>query len=114
MLTDEKGLSTLQWAITKRRKPTFGIHIWSADDEHPELRRHDVETLAGILANPMRRLPAARAVVIFDVDHHFDVRQMRRKRSTVYAALGGTLGSLNPDWPLQSQRHRAPRPARRL
>jgi hypothetical protein len=86
----------------------------SADDEHRNCagtmsRRSPVSS-----PNPMRRLPAARVIVIFDVDHHFDVRQMRRKRSTVYAALGGTLGSLNPDWPLQSQRHRAPRPARRL
>src|SRR5262245_19902085 len=105
MLTDERDCPQCSGRSSNAESPPAASIFGSEDDEHPELRRHHVETLAGILANPMQRLPAARAIVIFDVDHHFDVRQMCRKRSAVYAALAGTLASLNPDWPLQSQRH---------
>jgi hypothetical protein len=45
-----------------------------ADDEHSELRWHDVESFAGILADPMQGIATARASVAFDVDHHFDAR----------------------------------------
>ena len=60
-----------------------------ANDQHAELRWHDVEPLAGVLADPMQRVAAARAGVVLDIDHHLDARQMRRKRSPVHAALGG-------------------------
>ena len=65
-----------------------------AHDQHAELRRHDVEPLAAILADPMQRVAAARAGVVLDVDHHLDARQMRRQRSAVHAALGGTARPL--------------------
>jgi hypothetical protein len=65
-----------------------------ADNEHPELRRHDVETFAGILADPMQGIATARASVAFDVDHHFDARQVSGKRSAVHAALAGAAGLL--------------------
>jgi hypothetical protein len=42
----------------------------------------------------MQHVAAARTDVIVDVDHHLDPRQMRWKRSTVHAALGGAIGSL--------------------
>ena len=66
----------------------------SANDKHAELRRHDVEPLARILADPMQRLAAARASAVFDIDHHLDARQMRRKRSPVDATLCGSACSL--------------------
>ena len=68
-----------------------------ADDQHAQLRRDDVEPLAAILADPVQCVAAARTAVILDVDHHLDARQMRRQRSAVHAALGGTLGSLGRD-----------------
>ena len=65
-----------------------------ADDQHAELRRHDVEPLAR--SSPIRcsALAAARAGLVFDIDHHLDARQVRRKRSTVHAALGGSARPL--------------------
>ncbi len=65
-----------------------------AHDQHPELRRHDVEPLARILADPMQRVAAARAGMVVDIDHHLDARQMGRKRSPVHAALGGAARPL--------------------
>jgi len=43
-----------------------------ADDQHPELGRHDVEPFAHILTDPVQLIPAARAGVILDIDHHLD------------------------------------------
>ena len=65
-----------------------------AHDQHPELRRHDVEPLADVLADPMQRVAAARAGVVVDIDHHLDARQMCRQRSAVHAALGGAACAL--------------------
>ena len=65
-----------------------------AHDQHPELRRHDVEALAHVLADPMQRAPAAGAGMIVDIDHHLDARQMCRQRSAVHPALGGADGAL--------------------
>jgi len=48
-------------------------------DQDPELGRHDVESLASVLADAMQRALAARAGMIIDVDHHLDARQMRRQ-----------------------------------
>ena len=39
----------------------------------------------------MQRVAAARASAVVDVDHHFDARQVRRKRSPVHAALCRSL-----------------------
>ena len=65
-----------------------------AHDQHPELRRHDVEPLAHVLADPMQRVPAAGAGVVVDIDHHLDARQMRRQRSAVHPAPGGVGSAL--------------------
>ena len=65
-----------------------------ANDEHAELRRHDIEPLAGILADPVQRLTAARASAVFDIDHHLDARQMLGKRPAVDAALCGSACAL--------------------
>ena len=53
--------------------------LGAANDQHPELRRHDVEPLARILADPMQRVAAARTGMVVDVDHHLDARQVRGK-----------------------------------
>jgi hypothetical protein len=66
----------------------------SPHDDHAELRRYDVEPLAGILADPMKRIAAAPAGMVIDIDHDLHARQMRWKRSPVHAALGRSLGSL--------------------
>jgi hypothetical protein len=40
----------------------------------------------------MKRITAARAGMVIDINHDLDARQMRRKRSPVHAALGRPLG----------------------
>ena len=70
-----------------------------AHDQHAQLRRHDVEPLAPILADPVQRVAAARTGVILDIDHHLDARQMRGKRSPVHAALGGATRLARPERP---------------
>ena len=56
-------------------------------DEHPELRRHDVEPLALVLADPVQLALATGAGLVIDIDDDLDPRQMRRQRSTVDPAL---------------------------
>ena len=53
----------------------------TANYQHAELRRHDVETFADILADPVQELAAARASAVFDVDHRLNARQMREEAS---------------------------------
>ena len=59
----------------------------SAHDQHSELRRHDVEPLADVLADLVKLAPAARAGLVLNVDDRLDARQMRRQRSAVRAPL---------------------------
>ena len=59
----------------------------AAGDEHPELRRHDVQPLTLVLADPVQLALAARAGLVVDVDDDLDPRQMRRQRSAVDTAL---------------------------
>ena len=84
-------------------------------DEHPELRRHDVQPLALVLADPVQLALAARAGLVVDVDHHLDPRQMRRQRSPVDrgACEPGPARS-SGDEPSVCAASRPPRPARRL
>ena len=63
-------------------------------DEHPELRRHDVQPLAHVLADPVQLALAAGAGLVVDVDDDLDPRQMRRQRSAVDAALASPRRSL--------------------
>ena len=56
-------------------------------DEDAELRRHDVQPLALVLADPVQLALAAGAGLVVDVDDDLDPRQMRRQRSAVGAAL---------------------------
>jgi hypothetical protein len=56
-------------------------------DEHPELRRHDVQPLTLVLADPVQLAPAARAGLVVEVDDNLNPRQMRRQRSPVDPAL---------------------------
>jgi len=59
------------------------------------LCRDHVEPLAAILADPMQRVATARTIVIIDVDYHLNPRQMRWKRASIDAALGGPRGALD-------------------
>ena len=56
-------------------------------DDHPELRRHHVEPLAPVLADPVQIAPAAGAGLVVDIDDDLDPRQMRRQRAAVDPAL---------------------------
>ena len=83
-------------------------------DEHPELRRHDVQPLALVLADPVQLALAAGAGLVVDVDDDLDPRQMRRQRSAVDrgacepAPAGPSGGCV-----LSASAARPPRPARR-
>ena len=85
-----------------------------ADDEHPELRRHDVQPLAHVLADPVQFALAAGAGLVVDVDDHLDPRQMRRQRAAVGAALGGPRSSFGRSRLILLPPHRSPPSARRL
>lgn len=62
--------------------------------QHPELRRHHVQPLAGVLPDPMQLALAARADLVVDVDDDLNARQMRRQRATVAAALRSPCSTL--------------------
>ena len=49
-----------------------------------------------LVSSPIRcsALPQHGQAMVFDIDHHLDARQMRRKRSSVHAALGGSVRPL--------------------
>jgi len=47
-------------------------------DQHPELRRHDIQPLAPVFTDPMQLPLAATAGLVVDVDGGFNPRQMRR------------------------------------
>src|ERR1700719_2038539 len=88
------GLS-LQDTVLARSAGVFG----SAGDKDPELRRHHVQPLALVLADPMQLAPATGTNLVVDVDHDLDPRQMRWQRTAIaaalasprYTSLGGTL-----------------------
>ena len=56
-------------------------------DDHPELRRDDVQPLASVLADPVQLALAARAGPVVDVDDDLNPGQIPRQRSTVDPAL---------------------------
>lgn len=62
--------------------------------DHPELGRHDVETLGDILAHDVELPAAAGAGLVLDIDNLLDARQVRGQRATVGAALRSSLGPL--------------------
>src|ERR1700704_344111 len=66
----------------------------AAGDQHPELRRHDVQPLALVLPDPMQLALAAVAGPV-DIDDDLDPWQMRRQRAAVGASLLGPRGSLS-------------------
>lgn len=55
----------------------------TAYDQHPELRRHDVEALRDVLADAVQCPRAARAHHARYIDHHLDAWQVRRQRAAV-------------------------------
>ena len=68
-----------------------------ADHHHPELRRHHVEALGHVLADPLQCTRAARAGSAVDVDEGLDPRQVGGQRAAVrptLGPLGGLLGRL--------------------
>ncbi|EDP61133.1 hypothetical protein BAL199_26911 [alpha proteobacterium BAL199] len=64
----------------------------SAGDDHPELRRDDVEPLADVLADGLQRLAAAPTGPAIRLDHHLDPRQMPGQRPAVGAAPTRAFG----------------------
>ncbi len=56
-------------------------------DQHPELRRHDVQPFTLVLTDPVQLTLAARAGLVVDVDDDLNPRQMPRQRSPVDSAL---------------------------
>lgn len=64
-------------------------------DKHPELRRHDIQPLAFVLANPMQFALATGAGPVVDIDDDLDPRQMRRQRAAIGASLLGPCGSFS-------------------
>jgi hypothetical protein len=56
-------------------------------DEHPELRRHDIQPLTLVLADPVQLALAAGTGLIVDVDDDLNSRQMRRQGAPVDPAL---------------------------
>jgi hypothetical protein len=59
----------------------------AARDDHPVLRRNDVEPLRAILADHMHRAAAARAGGIFRIDNDLDPRQVLRQCTAPGAPL---------------------------
>jgi len=68
---------------SQARQALFG----SPDHQNPELGGDDVEPLGAILADDVQQTTAAGAVLILNVDHHLDARQVAWQRATVRAAL---------------------------
>jgi len=66
-----------------------------ANHEDPELCRHDVETFAGILADPVQWLAATRASAVFNVDHDLDAWQVGGQRSAVHPTFGSSACPLS-------------------
>ena len=65
------------------------------DHQDPDLRRHDVEALGDVLADPVQVARAARAGPALDVDQALDPGQVRRQGAPVRPALrdpGGLRG----------------------
>ena len=60
----------------------------TAHDQHPELGRHDVETLGDVFADPVQGAGAAGTDRARHVDHRLDPRQMGWQRATVRPAFG--------------------------
>jgi hypothetical protein len=48
-------------------------------DENAELRRHHVQPLAPVFADPVQIAPATGARLVVDIDDDLDPRQMRRQ-----------------------------------
>ena len=63
----------------------------TARHQHAELRRHDIEPLGDIFADPVQPALAAGAGLVVDVDDRLDARQMRGQRAAVTAALSARL-----------------------
>jgi hypothetical protein len=53
--------------------------FWPSRHENPELRRHHIQPLALVLANPVQFALAARTGLVVDIDDNLDPRQMRRQ-----------------------------------
>ena len=58
-----------------------------AGDDHPELRRDDVEPLRDVLADPVQRAATARAGRARRLDHHLVARQVLGQRPAIDTAL---------------------------
>ena len=74
---------------SQRRQAYFGRRVTSTR----ELRRHDVQPLALVLADPVQLTLAAGAGLAVDIDDDLDPWQMRRQRAAIGASLLGPRGS---------------------
>ena len=83
------------------RSRNCGRHIWAGGRRALELHCHDVETFAVPGRSDARHCHST-ASVAFDVDHHFDARQVSRKRSRFMQHLVARLAA-RPDWPSRSR-----------
>jgi hypothetical protein len=72
-----------RWCLHDHVRASAAAVFRPAHDQHPELRRHDVQALRDVLADAMQRPRAARADHALDVDHRLDPRQMRRQLAAV-------------------------------
>ena len=83
-LDQPRGRGSLHDNVLAGAAGVFG----PAHDDHAQLRRHDVQPLAHVLADPVQVVAAAGAGVILDVDDHLDAGKVRRQRAPVGPALG--------------------------
>ena len=58
-----------------------------------ELRRHDIETLGDILADPVKLTLAARTGLVVDIDDGFDARHMGGQRAAIAPAPARGFGA---------------------
>jgi hypothetical protein len=85
---DQPGRSLgLQDAIFAGSASVFG----TSGDDNAELRRHHVQPLALVFADPVQFALAAGAGLVVDIDDDLDPRQMHRQRSAIVAALARPL-----------------------
>lgn len=88
------GQSALNQARRGRRlhhhvlTPAAGV-FGATRHQHPELRRHDIEPLGDILADPVQRSGTAGAGRIVDLYKALDPRQVGRQGTSIPTPMGG-------------------------
>jgi hypothetical protein len=65
-----------------------------AGDDHPELRRDDVELLGNVFADPVQRAATARTGLVVGLDHAVFARQMLWQRAATLDSSGASSMSM--------------------